>query len=91
MGFSMQDMERINAARVAELPPLTREQTELLVEPLIEAAVRRALWNVLAAAMSISGLALMLYHGRESMIGSWSELAFKSGFCIWFLFGSKPR
>ena len=87
--FTEEEIKYLNALDAAEPQPLTREQSELL-RPLVKAGVSRALWNVLAALVSIGGLAVGLYHGKESTIGFWGELAFISGFGIWYLFGREP-
>ena len=89
VGFTEEEIKYLNAVYAAEPQPLTREQSELLT-PLVKAAVRRALWNVLAALVSIGGLAVVFYHGEESTIGFWGEIAFISGFGIWYLFGREP-
>ena len=89
VGLTEEEIKYLNAVYAAEPQPLTREQSELLT-PLVKAAVRRALWNVLAALVSIGGLAVGFYHGEESTIGFWGEIAFISGFGIWYLFGREP-
>ena len=89
VGLTEEEIKYLNAVYAAEPQPLTREQSELLT-PLVKVAVRRALWNVLAALVSIGGLAVGFYHGVESTIGFWGEIAFISGFGIWYLFGREP-
>lgn len=88
-GLTAEEIKYLNTHRAAITQPLTREQSELQAL-LVKAAVRRALWNVFAALVTIVGFTVSLYYGEESTIGSLGMLVAISGAGIYLLLGREP-